>query len=101
MSADQPIAVDIVGNADYTHTLSTISAELDSVTQSANSILSGVAEYFHTPNASVAFNDVHNLLMQGIQEGKDTIMQHGHVVNQSVENFQGTDVAAGQSFMSI
>ena len=41
MSAHQPIAVDIVGNADYTHTLSTISAELDSVTQSANSILSG------------------------------------------------------------
>ena len=101
MSADQPIAVDIVGNADYTHTLSTISAELDNVINSANSILGGVAEYFHTHNASVAFNDVHRLLMQGIDEGKATIMQHGHVVSQSVENFQGTDVAAGQSFMSI
>ena len=99
--SDQPIAVDMVATADYSHTLSSISAELDNVVNTAKSIPAGVAEYFHTHNASVAFNDVHNLLMQGIQEGKDTIMQHGHVVNQSVENFQGTDVAAGQSFMSI
>ena len=99
--SDEPIAVDMVGTADYTHTLSMISAELDNVVNSANSILGGVAEYFHTHNASVAFNDVHRMLMQGIDEGKETIMRHGSVVGQSVENFHGTDIAAGQSFTSI
>ena len=99
--SEEPIAVDMVGTADYTHTLSTISAELDNVVNSANSILSGVAEYFHTTAASVAFGDVHRMLMQGIDEGRDTIMRHGHVVGQSVEHFHGTDVAAGQSFTSI
>jgi hypothetical protein len=99
--SEEAIAVDMVGTADYTHTLSTISAELDNVVNSANSILAGVAEYFHTHNASVAFNDVHRMLMQGIDEGKETIMRHGSVVGQSVENFHGTDIAAGQSFTSI
>jgi hypothetical protein len=101
MSSEEAIAVDMVGTADYTHTLSSISAELDNVTHTADSILAGVSEYFHTHNASVAFNEVHRLLMQGVQEGKDTILQQGHVVGQSVENFHGTDVAAGQSFRSI
>jgi hypothetical protein len=91
----------MVATADYTHTLSTISAELDNVVNSANSILGGVAEYFHTHNASVAFNEVHRLLMQGIDEGKDTILRHGNVLGQSVEHFHGTDIAAGQSFTSI
>lgn len=98
---EEPIAVDMVATADYTHTLSSISAELDNVVNSANSILAGVAEYFHTHNASVAFNEVHRLLMQGIDEGKDTILRHGHVLGQSVDHFHGTDMAAGQSFTSI
>ncbi|MDT7764309.1 MAG: hypothetical protein QOC63_3729 [Mycobacterium sp.] len=98
---EEPIAVDMVATADYTHTLSSISAELDNVVNSANSILAGVAEYFHTTNASVAFNDVHRMLMQGIDEGKDTILRHGHVLGQSVDHFHGTDMAAGQSFTSI
>jgi hypothetical protein len=67
---DDHIAVDKPAIADYTHTLSTISAELDNVVQSANGILNGVAEYFTTHHASVAFNEVHNLLMQGIDEGR-------------------------------
>jgi hypothetical protein len=98
---DDHIAVDKPAIADYTHTLSTISAELDNVVQSANGILNGVAEYFTTHHASVAFNEVHNLLMQGIEEGKETILRHGNVVGQSVDNFTSTDIAAGQSFMSI
>lgn len=98
---DDHIAVDKPAIADYTHTLSTISAELDNVIQSANGILNGVAEYFTTHHASVAFNEVHNLLMQGIDEGKETILRHGTVVGQSVDNFTSTDIAAGQSFMSI
>jgi len=98
---DDHIAVDKPAIADYTHTLSTISAELDNVVQSANGILNGVAEYFTTHHASVAFNEVHNLLMQGIDEGKETILRHGTVVGQSVDNFTSTDIAAGQSFMSI
>jgi hypothetical protein len=98
---DDHIAVDKPAIADYTHTLSTISAELDNVVQSANGILNGVAEYFTTHHASVAFNEVHNLLMQGIDEGKETIMRHGSVVGQSVDNFTSTDIAAGQSFYSV
>jgi hypothetical protein len=98
---DDHIAVDKPAIADYTHTLSTISNELDNVVQSANGILNGVAEYFTTHHASVAFNEVHNLLMQGIDEGKETILRHGHVVGQSVDNFTSTDIAAGQSFYSV
>ena len=98
---DDHIAVDKPAIADYTHTLSTISAELDNVVQSANGILNGVAEYFTTNHASGAFNEVHNLLMQGIDEGKETILRHGSVVGQSVDNFTSTDIAAGQSFLSI
>jgi len=98
---DDHIAVDKPAIADYTHTLSTISAELDNVVQSANGILNGVAEYFTTNHASGAFNEVHHLLMQGIDEGKETILRHGSVVGQSVDNFTSTDIAAGQSFLSI
>jgi hypothetical protein len=101
MSSDQQIAYDLGGIADYGHTLSTISAELDNVTHSATGILSGIQEYFTTHHASGAFNEVHNLLMQGIQEGKDTILRHGHTVGQAAENFSGTDIAAGQSFYSV
>ncbi len=99
--SEESIAVDMVATADYTHTLSTISGELNNVIQQANSILAGVADYFHTHNASQAFNDVHNMLMQGINEGQETIGRHGAAVGQSVENFHGTDVAAGQSFTAI
>ena len=77
MSFDQKISYDLGGIVDYGHTLSTISAELDNVTHSATGILSG------------------------IQEGKDTILRHGHTVGQAAENFSGTDIAAGQSFYSV
>jgi hypothetical protein len=98
---DETITYNKPGIADYQHTLSLVSAELDNVVHSANGILAGVAEHFTTEHGAVAFNEVHNLLMQGIDEGKETIMRHGTVVGQSVENFTGTDVAAGQSFYSI
>jgi hypothetical protein len=99
--SDEKIAYDLPGIGDYGHTLATISAELDNVIHSANGILNGVAEYFTTHHASVAFSEVHNLLMQGIDEGKDTILRHGHVVGQAAEHFSGTDMAAGQSFYSV
>jgi hypothetical protein len=99
--ADDKISYDLPGIADYGHTLATISAELDNVVHSANGILNGVAEFFTTHHASVAFNEVHNLLMQGIDEGKDTILRHGHVVGQAAEHFGGTDSSAASSFYSI
>jgi len=45
----------------------------------------------------VTFNEVHNLLMRGIDESKDTILRHGHVVGQADEHFGRTDIAAGRA----
>ena len=49
----------------------------------------------------MAFNEVHNLLMQGIDESKDTILRHGHVVGQAAEHFGRTDIAAGRAVVVV
>ncbi|MDA2893402.1 hypothetical protein PDG61_20980 [Mycolicibacterium sp. BiH015] len=99
--SNEVIGVNKGGVADWQQGVSLCCAELDNAMNSANNTLAGIAEFFSTEQGAPAFANVHNLLMQGIEEGKETLIRHGNTVGDSVDNFVGTDIASMNAFNSI
>lgn len=99
--SDPMIKYDKAGLADYTHGLTSYSAELDDIAQQAMNILGGISEYFTTDNASVSYAQVQQMINEGIQQGKEVIFRHGDAVNTSSEEFTARDISAGNSFGAI
>ncbi|WP_375489205.1 hypothetical protein [uncultured Mycobacterium sp.] len=87
--------------ADYTSTLMTFSATLDSLGQEALQKLAGIHEFFDTQHGSVAYQQAQQLIIDGINDGKEVIARHSGAVETSGADFVAYDASAGNSFMSI
>jgi uncharacterized protein YukE len=98
---DDMIKYHTAGIADYTHGLMTYSQELDNIVQQAMNTLNGLAEFFTTEQASVSHAQAQQMIMDGINEGKEVIMRHGTAVDTASTEFSGFDHSAASSFGSI
>jgi uncharacterized protein YukE len=89
------------GIADYTHGLMTYSQELDDVVAQALNTLNGLSEFFATEQASVSHAQAQQMIMDGINEGKEVIARHGSAVDTASTEFTGFDHSAAGTFQSI
>src|SRR5258708_29172279 len=95
---DDVIKVHPAAIGDYTHALATFSGELDEIANTALHTLAGIPEYFDTDAASMAYTDAQNLIVQGINEGKEVILRHGNAVDTASADYLATDAASANGF---
>lgn len=96
-----PINYHSAGIADYTHNVMTLAQELDSIGQEARNIVSGLGEHFSTAQGSVSHEEAQQLIMKGIDEGKEVFMRHSSTVDQAATEFVGFDHSAATTFRSV
>jgi uncharacterized protein YukE len=96
---DDVLKYNPAGIADYTASLNGFSGELDNIEAMAQNRLAGIAEFFDTDHASMAYTDAQMLINQGIAEGKEVILRHGGAVDAASTEFISQDAASAQTFM--
>ena len=96
-----PINYHSAGIADYTHSVMTLAQELESIGEQARNIVSGLGEHFSTMQGSVSHEEAQQLIMQGINEGKEVFMRHSSTVDQAANEFVGFDHSAASTFGSV
>ena len=101
MSGDETIRVSPMGMADMTHAMVSFSQELDSLGQEAHNLLATSQEYFTSHGAGQAYQQVQNLVNQGIADGQQVIQRHGNAVDTAAAAYHGTDMHNASGFQSI
>lgn len=101
MSGDGTMIYNPMGLADLTSGILSFSQELDQIGQEAQNLLAGSQEFFQGPNGALNYQQAQNLIIEGIQDGKDVLHRHGGTVDNSSMNFCSADVQVGNSFGGI
>jgi len=87
--------------ADYTASVANACSQLDSLGQEALNKLNGIAYAFDTEHGSVQHAQAQQLILDAINDGKETMLRQAAAVDGSFSDFGGQDMAAGNSFTSI
>ncbi|MBV8860929.1 MAG: hypothetical protein JO082_11280 [Mycobacterium sp.] len=87
--------------ADYTAAVANHSAQLDSHGQDALNRLQQIAHAFDTEHGSTQHAQAQQLIIDAINDGKETMLRQAAAVDNSFSDFGGQDMAAGNSFTGI
>jgi ABC-type Zn uptake system ZnuABC Zn-binding protein ZnuA len=87
--------------ADYTASVANYCSQLDSLGQEALNRLNQIAYAFDTEHGSVQHAQAQQLILQAIDDGKQTMMRQAAAVDTGFSDFGGQDIAAGNSFTTI
>lgn len=87
--------------ADYTSSVANYCSQLDSLGQEALNRLNQIAYAFDTEHGSVQHAQAQQLILQAINDGKETMMRQAAAVDTGFSDFGGQDIAAGNSFTTI
>jgi ABC-type Zn uptake system ZnuABC Zn-binding protein ZnuA len=87
--------------ADYTASVANYCSQLDNLGQEALNKLHGIAHAFDTQHGSVSHAQAQQMIMDAINDGKETMIRQAAAVDTGFSDFGGQDIAAGNSFTSI
>ena len=87
--------------ADYTAAVANYCSQLDNLGQEALNKLNGIAYAFDTEHGSVQHAQAQQLILDAINDGKETMMRQAAAVDTSFGDFGGQDISAGNSFTTI
>lgn len=101
MTGDGTMIYHPAGMADLSATIISASQQLDQIAQEAHHLLAGSQQFFQGPSGATAYQQVQDLINQGIAEGKMVLNNHGGVVQDVSQNMSNTDTINGNNFMSV
>lgn len=87
--------------ADYTSAVANYCAQLDSLGQEALNKLNAIAHAFDTEHGSVQHAQAQRMIMDAVNDGKETMLRQASAVDTGFGDFGGQDIAAGNSFTTI
>jgi ABC-type Zn uptake system ZnuABC Zn-binding protein ZnuA len=87
--------------ADYTAAVANYSSQLDSLAQEAINKLNSIAHAFDTEHGSVQHAQAQQLIIDAVNDGKETMIRQAAAVDSSFSDFGGQDIASGNSFTTI
>jgi ABC-type Zn uptake system ZnuABC Zn-binding protein ZnuA len=87
--------------ADYTASVANYCSQLDNYAQEALNKLNQISHAFDTEHGSVQHAQAQQMIMEAVNDGKETMLRQGAAVDTSFSDFGGQDMAAGNSFTSI
>jgi ABC-type Zn uptake system ZnuABC Zn-binding protein ZnuA len=87
--------------ADYTASVANYCSQLDNLGQEALNKLHGIAHAFDTQHGSVSHAQAQQMIMDAINDGKETMIRQAAAVDTGFSDFGGQDISAGNSFTSI
>ena len=86
---------------DYTSAVTSHCSELDALANEALNKLAGVAEFFDTQHGSISHAQAQQMIMDAVNDGKETMIRQAAAVDTSFSDFAGQDVSAGSKFSGI
>lgn len=87
--------------ADYTASVANYCSQLDNYAQEALQKLNAIAHAFDTEHGSVQHAQAQRMIMDAVDDGKQTMLRQAAAVDSSFTDFGGQDMAAGNSFTTI
>ncbi|WP_428338881.1 hypothetical protein [Mycobacterium sp.] len=87
--------------ADYTASVANYCSQLDNYAQEALNKLNQISHAFDTEHGSAQHAQAQQMIMQAVNDGKETMLRQATAVDTSFSDFGGQDIAAGNSFTSI
>lgn len=87
--------------ADYTASVANYCSQLDNYAQEALNKLNQIAHAFDTEHGSQQHAQAQRMIMEAVNDGKETMLRQAAAVDTSFSDFSGQDIAAGNSFTSI